>query len=758
MSKLLGLSCAFVAMAAPGIAQTVPQAATEQEIIVTAPGGLYDENEAQRVDTAAIQGAGNPDLLQALSRSIPGLSLQDAQGNSFEPNLVYRGFTVSALQGQPQGLAIYIDGVRFNQPFGDTVHFELLPSAAIRRSDLFDASAIYGLNALGGALVIETKTGRTAPGVFVSVGAGSYGRSEATAEAGLSGEHSSLYIAVQREHDSGWRRFSPSDQANAFADVGWDGGRAGIHFKADVADINLTGNGPSPVQLLAADRRAVFTVPDASREKYIRTSFHPWFGLTTSTRVEASLYWQDFRQSTMNGDAADIAACEDNPNLLCLQDATRAESLLRDSAGKTIRASPADEYGLLNRGHTDTRAMGVLAQLTDRRSIGNLPNTLVIGFSYDNGRTDFQTNSELGAFDDNRIVHGLGPIIAQPDATITPVSLVGRTRYSGAFLSDRLVFARSLTAQLGVRWNDADTQLHDLMGTALDGHHAYRRLNPGVQVDWQSTPSVDLRAGYSEANRSPTAAELSCADPKDPCSFTDFFLADPPLKQVVARTLEIGGQGKVGPLQWLVTGYRTTTSNDIQFVASMVRGRAFFRNVGATRRQGIEASLGYQRGPLSLRAGYAYTDPTFETPFALNSPDSPAADANGEIHVQPGDTLPGVPKHRAVLSVDYERSAWSIGGDIQIASGQYFFGDEANLESPTRAYAVANVRGSIKLKGPLHLFCEVTNLFDAHYATYGTFSQTDQIFLKEAPGAFNPRSISPGSPRRWLVGLKANFR
>jgi iron complex outermembrane recepter protein len=757
LSKLGGLSCALLAVSAPASSQSPEQGATQVPIVVTAPGGLYDQDEAQGADAAAIRGAGHPDVLEALSRSIPGLSLQDAQGNSFEPNLVYRGFTVSPLQGQPQGLAVYVDGVRFNQPFGDTVHFELLPSVAIRRADLFDASAIYGLNALGGALVIETKTGRTAPGVFMSAGVGDYGRPQATAEVGWSGQRSSIYFAVQREHDSGWRRFSPSNQANAFADVGWDGRRAGIHLKADVAHTNLTGNGPAPVQLLAADRRAVFTVPDTGREKYLRTSLHPWIDLGTRTRVEASLYWQEFRQGSLNGDAADIASCETDAKLLCLHDASGAEALLQDTTGQTVASASADEYGLLNRSRTDTKSTGILAQLTYRRSIRSLPNTLVIGFSYDNSRTDFQSNSELGALDDNRVVRGLGPLIAQPDATITPVSLIGRNRYTGAFLSDRLAFAHSLRAELGLRWNDADTELHDLIGTALDGHHAYQRLNPGVQIDWQAAPGLDLRAGYSEADRSPTPAELSCADPKDPCSFTDFFLADPPLKHVVARSLEIGGQGRVEPLQWLVTAYRTTTTNDIQFVASMVRGRGYFRNVGATTRQGIEATLGYRKGFLSVRAGYAYTDARFETPFALNSPDNPAADASGQIYIERGDKLPGVPKHRALLSADYDGRTWTIGGDLQFASGQYFFGDEANLQSPTRGYAVANLRASIELNGPLHLFGEVRNLFDARYATYATFSQTDQIFLKEAPNAANPRSISPGAPRRWIIGLKTNF-
>jgi outer membrane receptor protein involved in Fe transport len=749
----------LVAVSSSGAsAQTAPQPADPNTIVVTAPGGLFDRLETEAVAGDDIRGAGQPDLLGALSRSVPGLSLQEAQSNPFQPNIVYRGFTASPLQGQPQGLAVYVDGGRFNQPFGDTVQFDLLPQAAVERVDIFDSSPVYGLNALGGAVVIQTKTGRDAPGLFVSADAGDHGQLNATAEAGWSGSRASAYVAVQRSHDRGWRRFSPSDLSNGFADLGWDGERAGIHLKLLAADTDLTGNGSAPVELLRADYQSVFTHPDETRHHYLRASLHPWVKLAAGLRLEATIYRQRLSQRTINGDAADIALCEEAADLLCLENAEGEESPLLGSTGVPIGVGAGEApYAVLNLSSSTSDASGLLAQFVAKQPVAGRPNVLVLGLSRDSSSTRFASSSVLGLLTEDRGVHPLGPIIAQPDGSITPVSLVARTRYSGLFVSDRLALSRRLSAVLDLRWNDARVALQDLIGTSLDGAHRYRRINPGIQLEWRIGGKSELRAGYSETNRAPTPAELSCADPQAPCSLTNFFVGDPPLRQVVAHSFEGGGEGKVDRVEWLVSAYRTTNTSDIQYVASETRGRAFFRNVGSTRRQGLEATLGYRKGGLTVRAGYAFTDATFRTAVILNSPDNPRADGNGQIIVEPGDQLPGVPRHRALVSAGYETKRWSVGADVQVASGQRFFGDEANLVDRVPSYSVVDLRGSVRLIGHLSVFAEAKNLFDIHYSTFGTFSETAAVDLAEAPGASDPRSVSPGAPRRWLAGVKAQF-
>ncbi len=759
-----------ILMAATAIAPVMASTAHAQEaqpaetIIVTAPGTTADADDAVAIDSAAITRAGHPDLLAALTREVAGVTLQDAQNNPWQPNLVYRGFSASPLQGLAQGLAVYLDGARFNQPFGDTVQIELIPEAAIRRVTLLDANPVYGLNALGGAMVIETATGRDTPGLTLTGTGGRFGYAEGSAAAGLSSGPWSAFLAAQERHDGGWRDFSPSTLYNGYADFGYDGAGGGLHVKLIGADSDLTGNGVVPVELYAARRDAVFTHPDNTRSSYWRISVHPWLRLGTHTRIEASAYEQFLLRRNLNGDAADIEECEeaDEEGLLCLETVgdddgeEEEQSVLNDAAGNAIgEFDGIDAYGVRNTGRERTRSRGILAQIVDTRSLGAGENMLAVGASYDEARTRFDTATELGAIDETRGVSGLGPTIVQPDGAIAPVGLVTNSSSVGVFALDRLPIAPGLSAEIGVRWNRTRIELIDLIGTALNGRHAFERTNPGIEFDWTLSPRLTLRAGYAETSRAPTAAELSCADENAPCSLTNFFVADPPLNQVVSRHWELGASGRRGGFRWLLSGYRATNADDIQYVASEIRGRAYFRNIGRTRRQGVEASFAYERTQWRIAASYAFVDATFRTPLTLSSPANPTAADDGTIAVEPGDRLPGLPRHSGTLSIDYTPRGWSLGGDLVARSGQRLVGDEGNDVAPLAGYLVANARAGVALADGLRLMVEVRNVFDRRYASFGTFSDIGEVAIAEVAGAADPRAIGPGAPRRWFVSLVA---
>lgn len=738
----------------------------QQPIVVTAPGGGTDTDDALTLSGSEIERGGTPNLLGALTRTIAGVTLQDAQGNAWQPNLVYRGFIASPLQGQSQGLAAYLDGARFNQPFGDTLQLDLVPDAAIRQVSIMDASPVYGLNALGGAVVIETKTGRSDPGVAVSLSGGRFDYREGAATAGFASGPWSGYIALQATHDDGWRDFSPSKLYNGYADIGYDAAGGGLHLKLIGARTNLTGNGVAPVELLAADRRAVFTFPDNSRTRYQRASLHPWMSVSATTRIEASLYAQRLSQRSVNGDAADIAACQDPPDagLLCLSgvDDDLPPSVLTDAHGNAFADTVAGgTYGVLNRGRTRSRSGGALVQLIDKRALPGGENQLAIGFSYDRSRTRFAASTELGALNDKRGVDPSGGQIVQTDGAIAPAEVIARTGNWGLFLSDTLPVTGRLSAEIGLRWNHARIALADQIGTALNGRHRFQRLNPGIEFDYDLSKALSLRAGYSESNRTPTPAELSCADENAPCSLANFFIADPPLRQVVARTWEAGASGAAEAagfrIHWLVSFYRATNHDDIQLIASGIRGRAFFQNIGNTRRQGGEANVTLKRGGLSASLSYALTDARFRSPVILGSAANPEADQDGNIAVSRGDRLPGIPLHSATFALDYAGRGFSLGGDIALRSGQYLVGDEANLTPKIHGYAVVNLRGSVFIMHGLTFFAELRNALNSRYETFGTFSEVDAVALEEAPGASDPRAYGPGTPRRWLAGVRANF-
>jgi iron complex outermembrane receptor protein len=525
----------------------------------------------------------------------------------------------------------------------------------------------------------------------------------------------------------------------------------------------------SPVELLAVDRRAVFTWPDNSASRYGRISLHPWVALSDRTRIEGTLYAQTLTLRNVNGDAADIEGCEDEDEagLLCLEtvgddEGEEEQAVLTDANGDPIvDVLGGDGYGVLNRGRTATRAMGALVQLIDQRPLGAGDNHLALGFSYDSSRTRFDTSTQLGAMTDERGVEGLGPIIIQPDGAIAPVGLVAHTDYWGVFLQDRLPITRRLSAEIGLRYNHARIVMRDQIGIALNGRHRFERVNPGIELDYALSDGLSLRAGYAQSNRVPTPAELSCADENAPCSLTNFFVADPPLKQVIAKSWEAGAKGKaqIGgfAVNWLLSGWRTDNRNDIQYIASEIRGRAYFRNIGSTRRQGIEATVRASRGGVTAGLSYAFTDATYRAPLSLSSPANPTSDEEGLIAVERGDRLPGIARHSATLNLDYAGQGWSVGGDVIARSAQYLVGDEGNDTPRLAGYTIVNLRASVDVVRGVSLFGEVRNAFDRRYATFGTFSEVDEIELEEAPGASNPRAYGPGAPRRWQVGVKARF-
>jgi outer membrane cobalamin receptor len=184
-------------------------------------------------------------------------------------------------------------------------------------------------------------------------------------------------------------------------------------------------------------------------------------------------------------------------------------------------------------------------------------------------------------------------------------------------------------------------------------------------------------------------------------------------------------------------------------------GRAFFQNVGKTRRQGIEAGAELRGQRWSAFLDYAFLDARFRTPLTLNSPENPAASPDGTINVSRGDHLPGIPAHSLKFGASVTiTESWQIGLTGRAASGKYLFGDEANLTGKTKSYAVLNLNTAYDVTPNLQLFAIVNNVLNKEYETFGTFSPTSSVPITQAPAASNPRSLSPGAPRAVYVGAR----
>jgi len=742
-----------------GLAACAAQAsaqANEPVIIVTAPGGTVDADEALSAGREAIDRGARPDLFAALASEVPGVSVAEAQGNPWAAAINWRGYSASALQGTEQGLAVYLDGVRFNQPFGDTLTLDLVPEAALVRAEVREPNPVYGRNALGGALLLQTAKGRDLPGLQGSLSADSFGGYGGSASYG----GSNALVVIEGLHDEGWRDFSPSRLWRGFAWVGHDDERWGIDATLIGADTRLSGNGVAPVELLAADYDAIFTRPDFSDSRYGRATLAPYLMLGETGRLTATAYYQVLNRTSANGDLADFAACDADPDLLCVgeDDAGFAEPLRDLASGATVPVDDAiDEYAVFNRGHERTRGGGIGLQFLDERETDAGTRRIALGATWDSYRTRFETRAELGELLDDRSVTGLGTELVSDDGSITPVTVVTHLRDVSLFASADVPLANWLSIEGGLRWSDNRVELVDRIGTDLNGKHRFRRLSPAIELDIEPFEFLDLSLGWAETSRNPTPAELSCADPDAPCALANFFVADPPLKQVVARNWHAEAGYDAGPLTLHFGLWRSDTRNDIRHIASDIRGRAYFANLGQSRRQGFDASAQWHAGPWRLGADYSFTDARFRTGFVITSPANPEADDEGEIVVERGDRLPGVPRHAVNLRAGYDGRGWALHSQARWRSGQVLFGDEGNDLANTPDYVVFDLAGQIALSGKLTLVIEARNLFDRHYATFGTLAQIDEIELEEAPGASDPRAYAPGMPRRISVAVKARF-
>jgi iron complex outermembrane recepter protein len=363
----------------------------------------------------------------------------------------------------------------------------------------------------------------------------------------------------------------------------------------------------------------------------------------------------------------------------------------------------------------------------------------------------------------DRVFVGPGIVIDEAGGSIAPVRVATTNSYYGLFFTDTQELLSGLSLNVAGRFNAALIDLKDQTGNTLTGNHTYTRFNPGVGLTYKLAPGLSVYASYSEANRAPTPAELSCADPASPCSLANFFVGDPDLKQVVAHTVEAGLRGEIAPfpdakLSWNAALFHTDLDDDILFVSSPIQGRAFFQNVGATRRQGVDVGLRFSTERLLAWIDYSYIDATFQSGFVEASPDNPAADANGNISVRPGNHVPGIPTNLLKLGASYKvTDAWTVGATGIAASGQYLFGDEANLTPKTPAYFVAKVNTSYQLTDQIQLFGFVQNAFNTRHYTFGTFSPTSSVFIAQAPGATNPRSYSVAAPIAGYAGLRVTF-
>ena len=696
------------------------------------------------LDLSAVSGVGA--LLEA---ELPGVSLAPAQGSALQSDVLYRGFGASPLLGANQGLSVYEDGVRVNEVFGDVVAWDLVPTFAAEQVELLPgANPMFGLNTLGGALALNTRSGFDSERFDLTLEAGSFGRR--AGEFGAGGafgpdDEYGWFVGGRSFEEDGWRGVSPSSMRQALAKLSHRGERERIDFAVGVADNDLIGNGVTPLDLLEVDRAAVFTHPDRTWNELFFPRLRIGRMIGPKLELEAQVYLRGNDVDTYNADAFEGDDDDDG------DDHGRDDDHDHDDDGHDDdhHDDDHDEFDAVNnQSRTEQEGLGASIQISGLTESGRW----LAGASWDGGRADFAFETELASLTDTRTTIGSGMLLPGSE-----VGLRADTGHAGLWaLRHWTTTGDRLTWTLQARYNDSRIELNDQLGTALDGDHGFSRLVPSAgfvrELRGNGSSSMLLFGNVSQSSRVPTPVELTCADPDDPCRLPNAFVADPPLDQVLTTSAELGLRGGGSALRWSAALFHSDSRDDIIFVSSGAGTSAgYFTNVDATRRQGLELWLRGRHGRLNWDASCTLLDATFQDRLTLSSPPHPLAE-DGEIEVEPGDFLPGVPRRQFRAGADLR-----LGGRVVLGarllgdSTRYLRGDEANLLAPVGSAWRGDLWSRIELTASLDLDLEVSNVTDREYATFGALGEPDEVL---GDGFENPRFLSPAEPRAFRASLR----
>ena len=751
----------------------------------------------------AINAQSGVTLADYMSNNLQSVSVTEMGGNPWQPEITFRGYSASPLLGMPQGMSTFVDGVRVNEPFGDVTLWDKIPNFAIGGMQLVPGSnPMYGLNTLGGAIAIQTKSGRQAQGVGIEAEYGSWNRQRALVEYGGVSKDGSMdfYIGHQTTKEDGWRQFSPSHLNQTFAKTGWQSEKSKIDLSYIGTDNKLIGNGFTPEHMLSGDRDQINTRPDWTNNYYHHLALNGSHWINKDVMLSGNTYWRKSNRHTKNGDLyeyeIDGTEEHDNYDIDCNELAT-GECELKGS--------------ILNTSHTKQDNYGLAGQITFNQDFMGMRNQFIAGTGFDyslirfkqNERANISRESE-GDFDgagiDSTPIAGLTELVFDPsrEAILTgggalpqtqTVGLTGKQWTASLFATDTLSLNDKWHLNAGARYNHTKVDNNDILRgpysasnvRSLTATDDYKRLNPTIGITHTPTEKLSIFATYSESSRAPTSIEVGCSNPETGCLLPSAMADDPPLKQVVAKTYDFGTRGSLtDEVKWNASIYQAMNHQDIQFIrVDGSTSRGYYSNVGRTQRQGLDLGLSGQHDRFRWSSSYSYIRATFDSDFNLLSGSNSSAD-NNVIEVKKGNRMPSIPEHQFKLRAQFDVTPkWSIGSNVVYFSDQYVIGNENNQHQANAAaclnsgslrendaacgsgkikdYTVVNLDSQYNFGGGWKAFAKAVNIFDHDYYIAGRLAET----MFDASGAYGEeiksRGVIPGAPRAAWIGMRYEF-
>jgi outer membrane receptor protein involved in Fe transport len=682
----------------------------------------------QSASSKTIRQAQAGNLTDFMARDLNGVNVNDISGSPFQNDITFRGFRASPVLGASQGISVYLDGVRANEPFGDVVNWDMLPEAAIGSMLLVPGSnPLYGLNTLGGAVALTTKSGRSHPGFEAEFSAGDSGQKRSDLAYGAKlGDNWHALVAATRFDDAGWRDHSAGKIGTLFMKLGRVRGDTDWSVALLGGQSRLRGNGLLPDSLYEDNRRAAYTFPDETRNRLAQGTFNLRQTLAEGGELSFAAYTRHSRRDTVNGDASDAFGDY--------------------VAGHTEEAPP--HPAIFNTTSTRQRSEGAALHWSAEKG----RHQLAFGAAIDRNRVSFAQFEQAASFNADRGVVADAGEQREPGSSVT-----GSARMLGVYASDTWTVRPGSNLTLSARFNHArvgNTLTND-SGQQAPETFTYRKLNPSIGFAHE-VGGATVFANVAQSNRVPTVIELGCADPTQPCRLPVGLQSDPFLEQVVSRTFEAGLRWHSGAAALSVSLYRSANRNDILFLSAASTQQGYFSNFARTLHQGLDLAASKRFGKLDTRFSYNYLEALFDAHGRLFT-------GAADVSITRGTRIAGLPRHTFKLGLDWKPwPALTIGADAQAISSLVTHGNEDGARPGwgVRGYGVLNLRASYRLDAHWELFARITNVGDRRYESYGAVAADLFPHGRQAtqPGdAAHARFVAPGAPRSMAAGIRATF-
>ena len=773
-SVLMAMACGFALHAQAQIAPETANSLKEVQVINTSPlpGIGIEKNklpyEVQSVNSETLKASNSLNISEFMNENFNGVNINGIQGSPYQADVTYRGARASAILGAAQGLSVYMDGVRVNEPFGDVVNWDMLPEAAFDNVTLVPGSnPIYGLNTLGGALAFTTKSGLTTQGNELGLSLGSFGRTKIDLTHGSkSNDGWHRFIAGSAFSENGWRDYSKGSLQNIFvkagrtqADTNWD-----VSFL--YGNSKLVGNGLTPSTnygetdgpsladatpgLYEINRKSVYSHPDESQNKTTLLTFNLQHAVDANTELATTAYVRYGKQKRLGGDVE-----------------------WNDAVGLV----PGKEEGELRRSNTSQNSFGLSANLT--KILGN--HQLTSGASLDQSKSTYGANVQ----EECHINEATREVTAKDcDSAFDTAGVKGTASSLGLFLSDTFKVSDATFLTVGGRYNQTTvkntiTSYQEFTNGDLDFRASplvkaeekftYSKFNPSFGLSHKLNDNITVFGNWSQSNRAPTVIELGCADENDPCQLPTGLQADPYLKQVVAQTTEAGLRWKNNQDYSLaVSLHQTNNKDDILFVPAQIQGYGYFTNFAKTQYQGIDVSASKSWGSVRMSTAYSYLKATYQARAELLA-------GEREMDITPGMRLPGLPKNTLKLNVDWQTTNnLNLGAGLQYSSSIVTQGNEDGIigldaGTPVRGdlsikgFALLNLKATYQAAKGLTVFGKINNALNKRYETYGMVGEnnfTPTGGLIDGANGDEPtiaKFVAPGATRSLMVGLRYKF-